>query len=54
MKFSSYPQYDLKNELLERDYLSHNSHYEGYTQQELDDMYMAAFEGDPSAQWNID
>ena len=27
---------------------------EGYTQSELDDMYRAAFEGDPSAQWNID
>ena len=26
----------------------------GYTQSELDDMYRAAFEGDPSAQWNID
>lgn len=26
----------------------------GYSQADLDDMYMAAFEGDPSAQWNID
>lgn len=26
----------------------------GYTQSELDDMYRAAFEGDPNAQWNID
>ena len=25
-----------------------------YTQEELDDMYRAAFEGDPDAQWNID
>lgn len=25
-----------------------------YTQEELDDMYRAAFEGDPEAQWNID
>lgn len=26
----------------------------GYSQADLDDMYRAAFEGDPSAQWNID
>lgn len=26
----------------------------GYSQEDLDDMYRAAFEGDPSAQWNID
>ena len=26
----------------------------GYTQDELDDMYRAAFEGDPEAEWNID
>ena len=26
----------------------------GYTQDELDDMYHEAFEGDPEAQWNID
>lgn len=26
----------------------------GYTQDELDAMYEAAFEGDPDAQWNID
>ena len=35
------------------------SHYDddydsGYSQEDLDDMYKAAFEGDPSAQWNID
>ena len=35
------------------------SHYDddydsGYTQDDLDAMYRAAFEGDPSAQWNID
>lgn len=35
------------------------SHYDddydsGYSQADLDDMYRAAFEGDPSAQWNID
>lgn len=26
----------------------------GYTREELDDMYRAAFEGDPEAEWNID
>lgn len=32
-------------------YYDYNS---DYTQEELDDMYRAAFEGDPDAQWNID
>ena len=32
----------------------YEDHDEGYTQDELEDMYRAAFEGDPSAQWNID
>lgn len=27
---------------------------DGYTQKELDDMYRAAYEGDPDAQWNTD
>ena len=27
---------------------------DGYTQKELDDMYRAAYEGDPEAQWNTD
>ena len=26
----------------------------GYSQADLDDMYRAAFEGDPEAEWNID
>ena len=26
----------------------------GYSQEELDDMYRGAFEGDPDAYWNID
>lgn len=26
----------------------------GYTQKDLEDMYRAAFEGEPDAQWNID
>lgn len=33
---------------------SYDDYYEGYTQSELEDMYRAAFEGDPSSQWNID
>ena len=33
------------------DFESDNSNYES---DELDDMYKDAFEGDPSAQWNID
>ena len=40
----------------------HNNHEEdyyeednyGYTQDELDDMYRGAFEGEPEAYWNID
>ena len=28
--------------------------YGGYTQEDLDQMYQDAFEGDPEAQWNID
>jgi len=28
--------------------------YEDYTQDDLDDMYRDAFDGDPSAEWNID
>ena len=32
----------------------YEDHDEGYTQDDLEHMYRAAFEGDPSAQWNID
>ena len=36
------------------DYDDYDNYDDGYTQSELDDMYRGAFEGDPSAQWNID
>lgn len=32
----------------------YNDYGPEYTQQELDEMYCAAFEGDPEAEWNID
>ena len=40
-----------------RPYDGHCDNYEddfGYTQDELDWMNQAAFEGDPEAQWNMD
>lgn len=41
-----------------RDFVEDDDDYSyfdsGYTQDELDDMYREAFEGDPEAQWNID
>lgn len=41
-----------------RDFVEDDDDYSyfdsGYTQDELDDMYREAFEGDPEAQWNVD
>lgn len=32
----------------------YNSHDDGYSSQDLEDMYRDAFDGNPEAQWNID
>ena len=54
MKLDSFEPYDIS--LPEEKHTS--SSYEdddfGYSQDDLDSMYQAAYEGDPSAQWNND
>ena len=49
-----YKHFDVEK----RDFVEDNDDYSyfdsGYTQDELDDMYREAFEGDPEAQWNTD
>ena len=47
--------FDIEEEDFVEEEEDYNYDYDdGYTQEELDDMYRAAFEGDPDAQWNID
>lgn len=46
---SNYSNYD--NEPYDNGY--HEDDF-GYTPDELESMYEAAFEGDPEAEWNID
>lgn len=41
-----------KHNYHEDDYYEEDNY--GYTQDELDDMYRDAFEGEPEAYWNID
>ena len=41
-----------KHNYHEEDYYEEDNY--GYTQDELDDMYRGAFEGEPEAYWNID
>ena len=43
--------FDNRNDDIERSYEDDNY---GYTQEELDDMYRAAFDGNDDAYWNID
>lgn len=54
MKLDSFEPYDIS--LPEERHTS--SSYEdddfGYSQDDLDSMYQAAYEGDPTAQWNND
>ena len=47
--------FDIEEEDFVEEEEDYNYDYDGgYTQKELDDMYRAAYEGDPDAQWNTD
>ena len=45
-------EYDFSQDDYEREYPDNEGW--GYSQEDLDQMYMDAFEGDPEALWNID